>query len=110
MTILAVTALCIGGLVCLHNLYLSLLRYPIWRWKHGDDEGYGWVSGVPVLGSLIVALSLIRLHTHPWLLAVALVPIAADTAGIHWFLGTMFYYHVLKRGQVSKQSMNRHKQ
>jgi hypothetical protein len=109
MTILSVTALCIGGLICLHNLYLSLLRYPIWRWKHRDGERYRPVSGIPVLGSLMVGFSLIRLHTHSWVLVVALVLIAADTAGIHWFLGTMFYDHVLRRRQFPRQSTDRHK-
>jgi hypothetical protein len=43
---------------------------------------------------LILLLGLLR---GSWVLIPGLILIAIDTGGIHWFIGTMFYYEVLKK-------------
>ncbi|MHC4718493.1 MAG: hypothetical protein ACYS5V_16095 [Planctomycetota bacterium] len=88
----------LGGLVCCLNFYLSFLRYRVHRMRGGAQESYRWVSGLPVVGSLFVAISLIEFRRPAWLLAIAIVLILIDTGGLHWFAGSMFYYGVLRKG------------
>ena len=79
------------------NFYLSFLRYPIHILHKKPKEAYQWVSGVPLLGSLLVGLSLVQLYTVPVALWIAIVLILIDTGGIHWFIGSMIY-HARKEG------------
>jgi hypothetical protein len=82
----------LGGFLCLLNFYLSFLRYPIHRLSGGSKQEYKWVSGAPVLGSLLVGLSLIFHYATNWMLISGAALIFIDTGGLHWFLVTMFYY------------------
>jgi len=93
-TVLAWIAFALGALLCLTNFYPSFLRYPLHRLRGLPKESYRWVSGFPLLGSLLVALSLFNLHALPGMLPAAIVFIAIDTGGIHWFVGTMIYQSV----------------
>jgi hypothetical protein len=88
----------LGGWLCCLNFYLSFLRYPVHRIMGKTKEDYRWISGIPLFGSLFVAVSLFQFWRSPWLLALAVVLIVIDTGGLHWFLGTVFYYEVLKKG------------
>jgi hypothetical protein len=97
MSVVAYIFFCLGGLICVVNFYLSFLRYPFYRLTGGDKENYRWVSGIPVFGSIFVVISLVFLYKIKWALISGMVFIAADTGGFHWFLGTMFYYGVLKK-------------
>ena|ERR1017187_327152 len=96
--ILAWVGFALGAWVCLLNFYLSFVRYPVHRWRGLSKESYHWVSGLPLVGSLFVAFSLLRLHPLPALLPIGLALIAADTGGIHWFIGSMIYqsFHAKK--------------
>src|SRR6266568_9349463 len=89
--ILAWVGFALGSGVCLLNFYLSFVRYPVQRWLGLSKDSYRWVSGFPLVGSLFVALSLLRLHSVPTLLPIGVGLIAADTGGIHWFIGSMIY-------------------
>jgi hypothetical protein len=82
----------VGGFLCAANFYLSFVRYPLHRLRGGSHESYRWVSGIPLFGSLFVALSLFQLCATPLLLPAGVALILADTGGIHWFIGTMIYY------------------
>ncbi len=93
-TVLSWLAFSLGGLVCLTNFYLSFLRYPLHRLRGLPRESYRWVSGIPLFGSLFVGLSLLVLHSLPGILPAAIVLIAIDTGGIHWFVGTTIYHSV----------------
>ena len=79
----------VGGFFCLLNFYLSFLRYPLHKLKGGSGDSYRWVSGIPLIGSLLVAASLLVLNETKWVLVSGLVLIAMDTGGIHWFAGTI---------------------
>ena len=88
-----------GGFLCCVNFYLSFLRYAIYRLCGRTRENYKWVSGVPLFGSLFVALSLLKFRSHPIFLTIAIILILIDTGGLHYFLGVMFYYEVLKKNK-----------
>jgi len=90
-TALAWIAFVLGTLVCLVNFYSSFLRYPIHRLRGLPKGSYRWESGIPLVGSLCVALSLLSLHSQPVVLPVAIILIAVDTGGLHWFIGVLIY-------------------
>ena len=94
MSVMAWVAFGLGAVLCVTNFYLSFLRYPFHRLRGLSKESYHWVSGFPLVGSVLVALSLFRLHAFPFMLPLAFVLIAVDTGGIHWFAGTMIYHSV----------------
>jgi hypothetical protein len=86
-----------SGLLCCFNFYLSFLRYPIHRMMGKKKEEYRWASGIPVFGSLFVAISLLSFWQVPWLRGTAIGLILIDTGGLHWFAGTMLWHEVLKK-------------
>ena len=94
---LAWLALLGGGLVCALNFYLSFCRHVLHRLRGGSRGSYRWMSGLPLVGSLLVALSIVRFYDAPWILTVALVLIAIDTGGIHWFAGSLIYHTYLRK-------------
>ncbi len=73
------------------NLYLSFGRYPIYRLRGGVVSEYKWISGIPMFGSLLIVGALLLLHMHNWLWWFGAICAILDTAGLHWFLGTMLY-------------------
>src|SRR5690242_11486886 len=91
MSAAAWNAFVLGALLCITNFYLSFLRYPLHRMRGLPRESYRWSSGIPLVGSLLVAVSLLGLHTLRGMLAAAILLIAVDTGGIHWFVGMMIY-------------------
>ncbi|MFQ5804069.1 MAG: hypothetical protein ACE5JQ_14355 [Candidatus Methylomirabilales bacterium] len=97
MDALGYVSLIVGGFSCALNFYLSFLRYPLHKLRRGGDVEYRWVSGIPVVGSLLVLMSLASLHLETWLLYAALILMLVDTGGIHWFLGTMLYEGIFKK-------------
>jgi hypothetical protein len=88
---LAWPAFVLGGSLCVLNFYLSFVSYPVHRLRGRSKESYRWVSGIPLVGSILVVLSLLHLHSLTALFAIGVALIAIDTAGIHWFVGTMIY-------------------
>jgi len=94
---LAWLALLVGGLVSALNFYLSFCRYALYLVRGGSRESYRWMSGYPLVGSLLVALSIFRFYDTPWILGIALVLVAIDTGGIHWLAGTLIYRTYLRK-------------
>ena len=94
----------VGAFVCLMNCYLSWLRYPLHRLRGGAPETYRWVSGFPLVGSLLVVMAWLlwlrgegsaALDVTAWLLALI------DTGGIHWFVLVMCAQWIQNRGKTS---------
>ncbi len=94
----------LGATVCVVNFYLSWLRYPLHRVRGGDPRSYQRVSGLPLVGSLLVmgswalwlhGVGSVALDVTAW--AIALI----DTGGIHWFLGVMVVQWVRTGGRAS---------
>ena len=84
----------VGGLVSVLNFYLSFVRVPLCRWLGWD---WRWVSGFPVIGSLLLAwFATLHLSSPGWFwTSVALA--AVDTGGLHWFLAVVLWAEVARR-------------
>jgi hypothetical protein len=90
MATVGVILFVLGALVTVTNVYVSFIRYPVHLAFGGTRETYRPVSGIPLVGSLFLWLSI------PLLSSVGLVWSAAalsvfDTGGLHWFVGTMWW-------------------
>ena len=93
----AVSFLALGGLICLLNFYLVFLRYPFYRLAGGSKNTYHFRSGIPLLGSLLVAASLIVFWHNPWLVGAAIFLMLIDIDGFHWYAVMYFYFEVLRK-------------
>jgi len=80
MKLITTSILILGGLTCCLNFYLSVPRYLLHKFRGGKEEDYKWVSGIPVVGSLLVALSLLAFWQITWMLSFTL----------HTLLGSIF--------------------
>ena len=100
LTFISWAAFLVGGFVCLLNFYLSWLSHPLHRLQGLSQESFRSRSGFPFIGSILVALSLLRLHSEPAAVPIAIGLIAIDTGGIHWFLGALIHHawHIRHRG------------
>lgn len=89
MSILAYMLFGLGGFFSLLNLHLSFVRPAIHRLQgHGE---YRFVSGFPLVGSLMLVGSFFLFPAGYILRLVALVIALFDTGGIHWFCVMMVY-------------------
>lgn len=86
-----------GSHISLTNFYLSFLRYPIYRLRGGDERAYKWISGIPILGSLCIVVSMLLINMPDWLWWLGLILALLDTAGLHWFVAVMAYMFVTQR-------------
>jgi hypothetical protein len=87
MKTLGLILVLIGGSLCLLNFYLSFVRH-LFYFKRKNQ--YRFVSGFPVIGSLVLLAGLALLNTpKAWLIGIPIVLI--DTGGLHWFAGVMIY-------------------
>src|SRR6476646_7226256 len=90
MTAVGIILFALGTFFTVMNAYLSFVRYPVHLALGGNREAYRCVSGVPLIGSLCLWLSI------PLLSSVGLKWVAAslsvlDTGGIHWFIARMWW-------------------
>lgn len=85
------TLFVLGALLCGANFYFSFLRYPLHLLRGLPKEEYHWVSGVPLLGSLLVCISWLGLHHDPAMTIVTVALLLMDTGGIIWFIGSMIF-------------------
>ncbi|MDH4202365.1 MAG: hypothetical protein OEV87_05685 [Phycisphaerae bacterium] len=86
-----------GSIISLMNFYLSFLRYPVYRLCGGKKEDYKWVSGIPLFGSAFILIGMAILRDAKWILVSGVIIALLDTAGLHWFLGTLVYHAIFKR-------------
>src|SRR5262245_48759235 len=75
-----------GFLFSVCNVYLSFVRP--WRYsrRHTSMEGYRFVSGAPVIGTLCVVVSNIMGFGEIITGTLGLVTLVLDTGGSPWFL------------------------
>ncbi len=84
--IAAAALVSVAAVIGVLNLYLSFVRPWNYRRRHGTDFGYRFVSGVPVLGTLLLAPVVLLSLGTPYLAACGLLVSMIDTGGLPWFL------------------------
>ena len=75
-----------GCFLSLLNFYLSFLRYPVFRLRGGETADYRWMSGYPLVGSILVLVCLPFVFDNAWLFWFGAICSTLDTGGLHWFL------------------------
>lgn len=84
MTILASILFAAGTFICCTNFYLSFIRYPLCLFLRRE---YEFVSGFPVIGQLLIVISIALFpHRASTLLWAGMVLALLDTGGVHWFI------------------------
>lgn len=84
----------LGAYVCCLNFYLSFLRYPLCKLSGRECR---WVSGFPLVGSLLVVLAGVVFHDAPVFFWGGMVIALLDTGGLHWLVGTMLWMYLFHR-------------
>jgi len=76
----------LGLLLGTFNGYLWIVRPWLYRVRRGSMDGYRFVSGLPLFGTLcVVASGILGFGELPTALT-GLGATAVDTGGLHWFL------------------------
>jgi hypothetical protein len=76
----------LGLVVASFNLYLAAVRPALYVWRHGSTRGMRNVSGMPLLGTLLVVVGGI-VGFADWRSATAgLLALVLYTGGLPWFL------------------------
>ncbi len=76
----------LGLLVGLCNVYLSIGRPWLYRRRRGSMEGYRHVSGIPLVGSLLVVAAGVVGFGLGVTAVIGLLALALDPGGLPWFL------------------------
>ena len=97
---MSVALLIIGGAICALNFYLSFLRVPLLRCI-GHSGETKFVSGFPLIGSVLVTLALAIGLDSTVAQIVACFVIAIDTGGPHWFMASLASQAWKRRGRSS---------
>jgi hypothetical protein len=95
--ILAYMLFTVGTYLCLVNFYLTFLRYPLYS-LFGRECKH--VSGVPLLGSLLLVIAVTMLHEWPLFFWSGIMIALFDTGGLHWFAGIMLWMCLFHRDQM----------
>ena len=77
--------LSVGGFISLVNFHLSFTRYPYHRLRRRREE-YHFISGFPIIGSLLCLLSLPFFNTPSIPQVIAIIAAVLDTGGFHWLI------------------------
>lgn len=99
--LIALPLLALGTLIVAVNVYTSFLRYPLHRLRGGTRDDFRFVSGVPLVGSLLLCLAAACLGPWPALAWTALALCLLDTSGPH-FLAAFLLYTLLFRRQPKR--------
>ncbi|MBP8284602.1 MAG: hypothetical protein KAX46_11945 [Chromatiaceae bacterium] len=75
----------IAGLIAGINLYLLYLRPWRYRRRQGADEGYHFVSGLPIVGNLLVVGGCFVAFGSGLVGSWGLLMALADPDGLAWF-------------------------
>lgn len=86
----------LGAFVTCLNFYLSFIRYPLHRARGGTRETFQWMSGFPVVGSLLLWIGAAFLYQWPAIMWSAIILSLFDTGGIHWFIVVMLLQSLKK--------------
>ena len=85
MSAWALAALGLGGCIAALNFWLSFLAARVHRLRRGTEPARV-PSGVPLVGSVLLAAAAFALPNGSVMQLAALVLLALDTGGPHWFV------------------------
>jgi hypothetical protein len=97
MVFCAYVLFALGAFVCCLNFYLSFLRYPLCKLLRRE---YKWVSGIPLLGSLLLVVAVAVLHESPLFFWGGIMIALIDTGGLHWFVGILLWMYLFHRDKM----------
>ncbi len=75
-----------AALACAWNCFLAFIAPWLHRRKHGNLDEYRSVSGLPVIGSLLIGMAALFMHPSAVLGVVLLLLYAIDGYGLVWVL------------------------
>ena len=81
---IAIGALAVAALLAIVNAYLSWIRPLIFRLRTGSCEGLRFVSGIPMVGSVLVTLGVASAPGSRLVAVSTLLLLALDTGGAPW--------------------------
>src|SRR5207249_11785267 len=87
----ALVPLALGASIGSLNLYLTCVRPWLYRLRHHSLEGYRYVSGFPVIGTILVTLALLASAGSKPIAAFPPSALAIDTGGLPWFFASTCY-------------------
>ena len=64
-----------------------------------EKEDYRRTSGIPLIGTLFVAVSMFEFRQQPWFIPLAIVLILLDTTGPLWLAGDLIYQHFVNESR-----------
>ena len=68
------------------NFYLSFVRPAVFRWRYGSLEQYRFVSGFPMVGTILVLVGGLLGFGSVVTASVGLVAMSLDTGSSIWFV------------------------
>jgi hypothetical protein len=74
----------LAGLTAVFNLWLALIRPWLHWWRHGSRAGLRPVSGLPVLGTLLLVCGCLTAFGSPVVGGLALFAALIDPDGLPW--------------------------
>lgn len=83
--------------VAVLNFYLSFLREPLYKLLGREPR---FVSGLPIVGSLFLAVALCFVERTTSVWAFAAVILIIDTGGIPWLLGALVWQNCKRRNRL----------
>jgi hypothetical protein len=76
----------LAAAVAVFNFWLSFVRPIVYRWRHGGMTGFKFVSGVPGIGTVLVAIAIPLSFGFVWIGILGLAVLLVDTGGLPWFV------------------------
>ena len=88
------------------NFYLSFFRPKFYIRNHGSLDGYQYVSGIPVIGTLLIIAGGIYGFGSVIIAVIGLFALSIDVGGLPWFLIATWKDRSLWEGRIMTNNSN----
>jgi hypothetical protein len=99
-SLLVLLPLAFAAWVGLLNFHLAFVRPWLFKRRHGSLEDCRFISGLPMIATLVVVLTVLADFGVRAVAVAALAILAVDTGGLPWFLITTWRQRELWDGAV----------